>query len=153
MKPLLIFFTLAGLTACVNVTERTRDAAIKASAGVGEAVGKTGSEFVKGVKEGIDRTYDCTVVVSEELKKAGITTGKFIIASDSGSATNNKVSVYLIFSKDVNRSVSARITDAAGKEYGRNSKQIKATKEEARFIDFVFDRRTDIESRSVISLQ
>lgn len=99
MRLTLLLLCVATLSACIHV-ESTKEAALKASAGVGEAVGKTSSEFVKGVKDGIDQTFNCHLVLAENLQKAQITTGKYFITSDSGSTTRNKVSAYLIFNKN-----------------------------------------------------
>jgi hypothetical protein len=50
----------------------------------GEVVGKSATEFVEGVSEGVERTLDCLIVVSEELINKGISTGKYFITNDSG---------------------------------------------------------------------
>ena len=78
-------------------------------------------------------------------------TGKFVITKDS-SENRNRLSVYFIFNKSANIAVTARITDTKGLEYGRAATTVIAKKGDARFIDFTFDKRTDIEGKSIIQL-
>lgn len=154
MKSVLLFAIIGvALSSCLHFGEKTKDVALKASADVGEAVGKTSSEFVKGVKEGIDETFGCKVVLSENLVNGGLSTGKYFITNDSSTATKNKVSVYLIFSKDFTGTITAKVTDEANMEYGRKPVQVKAKQGDAFFVDYIFDKRTDIESRSTITLR
>ena len=129
---------------CNRAKEKAKDAINK----TGETVGKGVSEFADGLKEGVTKTFDCKLEVSKDLSTKGISTGKFNIETDSSAA--NKVVVYLIFEKDFNQTVKAKVFDTDHKEYGRTSITISAKAGEAKFVDFVFDQRTDIESRSKI---
>ena len=129
---------------CNRAKEKAKDAINK----TGETVGKGVSEFADGLKEGVTKTFDCTLEVSKDLNAKGIGTGKFSIETDSSTA--NKAVVYLIFEKDFDQTIKAKVFDADNKEYGRTSLAVSAKAGEAKFVDFVFDQRTDIESRSKI---
>ena len=65
----------------------------------GETVGKATTEFAEGVTEGIDRSLDCELKLSEKLIGKGLQTGKFSIKNDSLGHTNNVLSLYVIFNK------------------------------------------------------
>ena len=114
--------------------------------GTSKKVGETGTEIVTSIKEGIDKNLECTIELSAALQNKGMKTGKFII-------NHNTLSVYLIFDNDFNENVMARVSDKFGKEYGRVAQNITAKKAEAKFIDFVFDKRVDIESKSKIVIE
>lgn len=132
---------------CNRAKEKAKEAINK----TGETVGKGVSEFADGVKEGVTKTFDCKVLLSNDLTSKGVSAGKFSIESDS--TNDNKLVVYLIFDKDFNQPIRAKVFDVDNKEYGRTSVAVTGKAGEARFIDFVFDRRTDIETRSKIVLE
>ena len=119
----------------------------------GEVVGKTATEFIEGVSEGIDETLDCKISLSEDLKKKGIKTGKFAINNDSLNGINNMLTVYLIFDNDFNGTITAKAFDKNGLEIGRKKMEAESNAGEAGYCDFVFDKRTQIEVRSKIILE
>lgn len=137
---------------CSNIVHKTNEVATSTAKEVGQQVGEKSTQFVGGVKDGIDRAYGCTVELSPGLKAQGLEMGKFVISKDSGSDANNKLSVYLIANKQTDIVITAQVYDAAGKEYGRVTTILKWHAAEAHYVDFVFDKRTDIEGRSKIVL-
>jgi hypothetical protein len=86
------------------------------------------------------------VVLSDALKKQGVSTGKITIGS-TDSATDNILTAYLIFQNDFDRNVRVRVLDDAGREYGRTVQMIKGAGGEAKYFDFVFDKRTNLDSK------
>ena len=62
------------IVSCNKVKEKAKDTINKG----GETVGEMATEFTEGVTEGVDRTLDNKIVLSEGLKAKGIRTGKFI---------------------------------------------------------------------------
>ena len=118
----------------------------------GEVVGKSVSEFVKGVTGGVEKVYSVNIQLSDGKKEAGISTGKITLGNDSGG-TNNKLSVYFIFDKDFNGGIQFKALDEKGLEMGRSTLMIKANKGEAHFYDIHFDKRTDINTNSTIIIQ
>lgn len=99
--------------ACDRVKEKTKAAINKG----GETVGKGSSEFFSGVSEGIDQTFQCKVEVDKQLADQGISHGKFKIES-SKDASNNQLTIYIIFDRDFNNSVTAKVFDKNGQEHG-----------------------------------
>jgi hypothetical protein len=144
MKYLFILF-ICVLSSCDWATEKVKDTANKS----GEIIAETGSEFAEGASRGIDKTFSNEIVISEELKRAGLKTGKISIGN-TDSTTDNVIVAYLIFDQPIDRTVSAKVYDAQGNEYGRSSALVKGQKNEARYIDFVFDKRTKIGSKGKI---
>ena len=114
--------------------------------GTSKKVGEAGTEIVTSIKEGIDKNLECSIELSPVLQNKGLKTGKFVINDDT-------LSVYFIFDNDFNQNVIARLTDKDGKEYGRVDQAITGKKAEAKFVDFVFDKRTDIEHKSKIVIE
>ena len=154
MRAIIPFITGCLLiTSCNRITKKAEEVASSTSSEVGKAVGKTSTEFVNGVKDGVDKAYDCTVTVSPELKSAGVEIGKFIINEDTNSHNKNRLSVYVIAGKPLNQTITAKVIDPKNREYGRVSVKIRANSGEASFFDFIFDKRTDIEGRSKIELK
>ena len=138
---LIIFLLVIG--GCNGAKEKAKDAINKA----GETVGQSTTEFAKGVSEGVDKSLGSEIELSPLLLSKGIKAGKCII-TDSADAHNNILSLYLIFDKDFKQQISVKINDSKGLEYGRLKQEVSGKAGEARFVDFIFDKRTNIESKS-----
>lgn len=134
------------LSSCQSVTEKTKEVINKG----GETAGKTATEFIEGVSEGIDKTLQCDLVLSDKLQEKGLKLGKHTIENDSSGGENNKLVVYLIFDKEFKSSIQVKAFDKTGLECGRNRVQLNEKAGEARFIDVYFDRRTHLDVKSRI---
>ncbi len=145
MRTIATIFIIALL---FNGCKCVGDKAKKALNKTGEVVGEGSSEFVKGVSKGVENALDCELVLSEALKQKGVSFGRYFVTKDSNSSNKNKLTVYLIFGNDFTGSISTRVFDPKGTEYGRASVNMFAKKGEAKYADFVFDARTDVESKS-----
>lgn len=140
-KPVYIVFAiLLFLTSCSRCSKK-----------LGDTVGESMGEFSEGVAKGAEKAFDIAVTPSEELKKEGISVGKVLLDSDT-VGHDNKLSVYLIFEKDYNDVVKVIVTDAKGLEIGRSKDSISAKSGDAGYYDFVFDKRTNIDSDSKINI-
>jgi hypothetical protein len=148
MKPLLLAAFAILLISCSQVKEKTRETLNEG----GEIVGKAATEFAEGVTEGVDRTLDCKLEISPDLKAMGLQTGKFSVEDDSGGV-NNRLTVYLITERDFNDTLLVKVYDKTGAEMGRTRKLVSGKAGEAMFHDFNFDKRTKIEVRSRIVIQ
>lgn len=150
MKKVLILGSalLVALACREDVTEKTKEAIDKSS----EAVERTASKVVDEVSAHIDRDMGCKLVLSEELKAKGINTGKFYIENDSVSKKDNKLVVYLITEKVFNGDVTFKVADDDGIELGRTTVKLNTKAGSAGYHDIVFDKRTDIENKSTISI-
>jgi len=118
----------------------------------GEIVAKTGSEFADGVSKGIEKTFQNQVVLSDALKSKGLRTGRILIAG-SDSARDNIISAYLIFDQDFDQKITIKVFSPEEQEYGRVSEIIKGQKGEARYVDFTFDKRTNIDGKGKLSFE
>jgi hypothetical protein len=141
MKYLLIVLAIITFS-CNWAKEKTKNAVNK----TGEVVAKTGAEFAQGVSKGIEKTFQNEVEIADPLKKQGVSTGKIIITS-TDSSTDNVVTAYLIFDKDFDQNIRVRVLDNADNEYGRTTQRVTSPAGEAKYIDFVFDKRTNIDSK------
>ena len=61
--------------------------------------------------------------------------------------------IYLIFEKDIKDTLTAKVTDKTGVETGRTKSAIEGKAGDAGYFDFIFDKRSYIESRSKILIE
>jgi len=149
MKQIISILTvLLLLVSCGKVKEKAKETINKG----GEAVGKTATEFFEGVSEGVDKTLQCELSLSQSLIDKGLKTGKFAIENAEGGR-NNQLTIYLIFEKDFESTVTAKVFDKKGLELGRKKVDIGGKSNESGYFDFTFDKRTYIEVRSKIALE
>ena len=151
MRKAIVLFTLLMFIfgSCNRIKTKTKETLNKG----GEVVGKTASEFFEGVSEGIDKTLQCEISLSEDLKRKGLKIGKFSVESDTAGGYNNLLSLYLIFDKDFKSSISIKVFDKSKVEIGRTKIDIENKKDAAGYYDFVFDKRTYIEVKSKIIIE
>jgi hypothetical protein len=142
MKYILVLLTVGLLSSCNWFKQKTKSTVNKS----GEIVAKTGSEFVDGVSKGVEKTFQTEVIISDELKRIGLKNGKVIISS-TDSTTDNILTTYLIFDNDIEREITVKVFNESGLEYGRVTEAVKGKKNEAKYVDFVFDRRTNIDGK------
>lgn len=150
MRTLSAFLVCLFLAACSgnSVKEKTKEAINK----TGETVGKGASEFFDGVADGVSDRFKCKVELTPAILEKGLEVGKVRInGSDSGSA--HMLSVYFIFNNDVDQDVTIKAFDEENKEYGRINGKISGKKGDARFVDFVFDKSTSIETNSLFKFE
>ncbi|HEY8896243.1 MAG TPA: hypothetical protein VIM79_15555 [Niastella sp.] len=147
MKYLIVSLALFAAS-CNWAKEKTKQTVNK----TGEVIGKAGSEFADGVSKGVEKTFENDVKISEQLTKQGLQTGKILINS-TDSTTDNILTAYLIFNDNITREVIVKVFSPAGKEYGRARQMVKGQKGEARYVDFVFDKRTNIDGKGTIQFE
>ena len=136
------------LMACDWAKDKAKDTLHKG----GEIVGKAGSEVVDGVTRGVEESFSNLVEVSPRISGNGIRIGRVTVRS-TDSTTDNLVSVYLIFDQKFSGKMTARALDDNGLEFGRTSIDIVADSGQARFVDFEFDRRTNIDRNDRVRLE
>ena len=134
---------------CKRVADGTKKAINK----TGQVAGEGSSEFVKGVSKGVETSMECQIELGKTLTRKGVTFARFTVGSDTNSRNNNKLTAYLIFDDDFSGSISAKVLDPKHVEYGRANVSVTAKKGEAKYIDFIFDKRTDVESKSTFVLE
>ena len=148
MKKTIIILLCLILVACNWFKEKSKESINKS----GEIVSKSGSEFLDGVAKGVEKTFQSKVYFSEELLKLKIEAGKIIINS-AEKGTDNLLSVYLIFGKTIEKKITIKIFDENNQEYGRTTKFVKGNNGDAKYIDFEFDERTNIEGKGRITFE
>jgi hypothetical protein len=147
MKKILLSVLFASLSLLSCRTEEGNEKLAEA----GETVGKSAATIAKSVKSGIEKATKITIDVSENLKTKGLSTGK--ITLDSKEGRHNVLNVYLIFEKRINRTLTMKVLDSEGLELGRTKALVKGEVGDAKFVDFVFDSRTNIDRDNKIVLE
>ena len=99
---ILILFVL---TSCNRIADKTKEGINKG----GEVVGETATEFFEGVSEGVDKTLECEIKLSNQLVNKGLRTGVYDIISGAND-NNNKLTLYLILTKTLIKQLSLRPT-------------------------------------------
>ena len=135
-------------SSCHWAKEKTEETANKA----GETVARTGSEVVDGAKKGIEKAFSNEIVVSPELKEKGLQIGKTSTKS-SANGTDDILQAYLIFNGAINQKITVKVFTGDGTEYGRTSMDVSGAKGEAKYVDFTFDPRTNIDGRGKITFE
>lgn len=145
MKVVFLLFSCILFASCNgdNVNEKIQKVSVKA----GQAV----SEVAKGVSKGVKSSYGVTITKKDSNALKTIDIGKVILKSKDG--TDNMLSIYFIFNKDFSRKLLIKAYDNKGLEMGRSGLLVKGKKDEARFIDFIFDKRTNIDNDSKITIE
>jgi len=153
MKKILIYAAAIVIAiSCQDVKQKTKETLNKG----GETVGELATEVGEGISEGIDRTLESKVVLSESLKAKGIAVGKFKIEADSinnKDYNDNKLTIYLATEKDFDGTLTFKVTDKKGVEFGRKQLTVNSKAGNAAYYDVVFDPRTDMEIKSTIEIQ
>lgn len=135
------------MSSCNNVKEKAKDTINKG----GETVGEIATEFTEGITEGVDRTLESKLELSQALKDKGISTGKYYIESDT-LAKDNKLVIYLINEKPFTGTLTFKVLDKKGTEFGRKQLTLNNDTSTAAYYDVVFDKRTNIEVKSTIQI-
>lgn len=124
--------------------------------GVGEGLKSSGKDavsaltegvgaIIKGAEEGFDKGLTkVNVKADTSVAVYGIKIGK------SGKYFNdslkvNAVSVYMVFEENVNTDVIMTATDKDNQEVGRVKQKVNEKEGTAKYIDFIFDKRTNID--------
>ncbi|MBU2928445.1 hypothetical protein [Winogradskyella psychrotolerans] len=145
---LIIVIALLSFLSCDRLADKTKEGINRG----GEVVGESATEFFEGVSEGVDKTLECKIILSNDLQEKGLTAGVYDIDSQS-SKNNNKLTLYIIFDSDFNKDVIAKAYNKSGLEIGRAKTVISGTKGDADYYDFLFDERTDIGFRNTITIE
>jgi hypothetical protein len=144
-----LIFSLAIITASCNwAKQKTKETVHK----TGEVVAKAGSEFADGISKGVEKTFENEVKISEPLTSQGLQSGKIVINS-TDSTSDNVITAYLIFNNNIEQEITVKVFTPAGQEYGRVKQKIKGKKGEANYVDFIFDKRTNIDGKGIIQFE
>jgi hypothetical protein len=148
----ILFYGFAILCLVLSSCNWAKDKTKKTLNKGGEIVGKAGSEVAEGISKGVEETFTISIEKSKRLDSSGIKLGRVSI-SGTDSSTDNVVSVYLIFDQKYTGIIMAKAIGQDGLEFGRTSVNISADLNEARFVDFIFDRRTNLDRNDHLILE
>ena len=154
MKKYLLLASVISFAACNlgnKVSNLTEEVANKTATKAGEIIGGSTRSFADGVDEGLDKAGNSSLQLSEELSKKGIKLGGHKIENLSGN--DNKLSVYFIFEQDFTGTVMVKVFNKQMQEVGRIKQELSGKKDDAGYIDFVFDERTNIDPKYTITLE
>ena len=118
----------------------------------GDVAGQVAGEFAEGAGKGLIKAFDVKVSVSETLTAKGIQLGKTTVTSDT-LGTDNLLVAYVIFNNDFKGSLTAKVVDENGLETGRSTIQVEGIKNDAQYIEFLFDKRTNIDSKNLVTIE
>jgi type V secretory pathway adhesin AidA len=136
------------LTCCSTISNKTKETINEG----GEVVGKTATEFIEGVGNGIDKTLALTINVSTELKSKGLETGKYYVTGTE-NGEDHVLNLYFIFNKELKETLVAKAFDKDGIEMGRVSANVNGNAGEATYVEFKFDHRANLENKGRISIE
>ena len=154
MKKYLLLASVISFAACnlgKKVSNLTEEVANKTATKAGEIIGGSTRSFADGVGEGLDKAGNSSLQLSEELSKKGIKLGGHKIENLSGN--DNKLSVYFIFEQDFTGTVMVKVFNKQMQEVGRIKQELSGKKDDAGYIDFVFDERTNIDPKYTITIE
>jgi hypothetical protein len=120
--------------------------------GASEKVGTSAAKVVSGLKSGIEKVAKINIELSEALKTKGLSLGKSKLESKNGGR-HNMLNVYLIFDKKMNRNITMKAFNKQNEEIGRTKLLVTGEAGEAKYVDFIFDKRTNIDRDYKIVLE
>lgn len=147
MRYILIILALATV-ACNRVKETAKDAVNTA----GDVAGQAAGEFSKGVAYGVEKSFDVVPEYTTAFTEKGLKGGDVKLRSDS-LGTDNLLNVYIIFEKDYKGTSTAKAMNSKGLEMGRASVRLEGKKGEAKYVQYVFDKLTNIDADSKVIIE
>jgi hypothetical protein len=148
-----LFITLLALSVCTISCDRVKKKTKETINYGGETIGEAATEFIEGVSEGVDKTLDCDLSISNQLAVKGISKGVFSISDNwENDGTNNTLSTYLIFDKAYKGDITAIVYNKINLETGRVTINIEAEAGTADYYEFNFHEKTRIDVKSIIKI-
>lgn len=151
MKTIFLLLSLCTLVlfSCNRVKQETKETLNKG----GETVGKTATEFFEGVSQGVEKSLQCQITLSDSLAEKGLKMGTQSIRNGLTGGTNNRIVLYLIFDKDFDSELKVKAFGKDGLEIGRSKLTVSGKAGDAGYFDIEFDKRTYIEVKSTITIE
>lgn len=118
----------------------------------GDIAGQVTGEFIQGASHGVIEAFDVEVSISSDLTAKGIQLGKVTVTSDS-LGTDDLLVAYVIFNQDFKGEMTAKAFDDKSLEMGRAKVEVEGKKDEAKYIEFHFDKRTNIDSKNKLTIE
>ncbi len=119
----------------------------------GQSVGRAAGDLVGGVAAGVRSVSRDKLEVAPELTAAGLRTGRYSVKSALGTGNRRTLNVYVMFDKDLKRTVTLKAIDRDGNEYGRLQRTLRGKAGEARYEEFVVQAPERVPGRSRFILE
>jgi hypothetical protein len=139
MKKMILYISLVA----INMACRT-DSGNEKLANASKNVGTSAAKVVSGLKSGIEKVSKINIELNENLKARGLSVGKTKLDSKNGGR-HNLLNVYLIFDKNIHKTVIMKVYNNQNEEVGRSKLLLMGSAGEAKYVDFIFDKRTNID--------
>jgi len=149
IKSCLFLSLILPIISCNWIKDKSKETINKS----GEIVSKSGSEFVNGISEGIEKSFQNKINISQKLQESGLKNGVVKINQNDSTFSNNILSIYFIFEKDLNQNVTLKLINSENLEYGRITENIEGKAGESKYIDFTFEPRIVIEDKGEIIIE
>lgn len=160
MKKVFVgLMSLISIASCQHIEDKANKAIDSGKQAVGkaidsgaQAVGKTATDVVNNIDIGITKSSKVDIQLSDQLKKSGLSVGKYYFRKDK-DGNENILSIYLISDQNIDRTLSAKLFDKNNLEMGRSRLRIKQPKGDAAYHDFVFDPKISFEYQSKLIVE
>ncbi|AFM04838.1 hypothetical protein Fleli_2473 [Bernardetia litoralis DSM 6794] len=151
MRKIILFLltSIIFISSCNKIKSKAKET-IKQG---GKTVGETASDFFEGVSEGIEKNLKSEIVLSQSLDKKGLEIGSYSVENQGIGNNDNKLILYLIFNKNFDDTLLVKVFNKNNLEVGRTKLAIQNEANNAKHYNFVFDKRTHIDSKSKITLE
>jgi hypothetical protein len=138
-KSVITLAFLIALASC-NLQQKAKD-------GI-NAAGQAGGEAIKQVSQGVQDAFKLKVQVDAALLQT-ISTGETKL-SNSNNGTDNVLQWYVIFNTNVKKEITAKVFNQSNQEKGRVKITLEGKKDDARFVDLIFDNRVNIDATDTV---
>lgn len=118
----------------------------------GDVAGQAAGEFVEGAAHGVEKSFELNPILDAQLQAKGLALGSYDVTSDS-LGTDNVLTLYVIFNAPFNGPITAKVFDHKSLEMGRATVQTTAEKGVAKYVEFKFDPRANIDSDTKVTLE
>jgi len=143
---------LYSLLCFILVSSCSSDGTKKNISKAGDVAGQAVGEFVSGVSSGVQKVFDMTIQMPRDLENKGVKFGKISVKNGS-EGVDNLLVVYFIFDKDFNENLTVKVFDRKGMEMGRSKQKVEGVKGDAKFVEFQFDKHTNIDLDSKLTIE
>lgn len=154
-----VLVVLAVLTSCDRVKKKVEQKIDQKADKVnhvlnraGEVVGHGSSEFVEGVSKGVGEKYKCSFRFEDKDKFSEVEFGRYMIENGS-QASNNVLSLYMIFNENFDADFIVKVIDREGLEYGRTRISLQKMAGDAGYVSIEFDSKVELESMSTFEFE
>jgi hypothetical protein len=118
----------------------------------GDIAGEATGEFIEGASKGVEKAFDVDIQLDQKLLSKGIQFGKATVTNDSVGVDNLLV-LYVIFNQDFKGKLTAKAFDDQSLEMGRATIEVTGKKDETKYVEFHFDKRTNIDSKNKLTVE